>query len=74
MPGAPEHLLDQTGPAPVIFRKFAPPENIAEILRSVFAPWLDDARMTNLRFGDESRVRGKANGRDSRNDHPRIDL
>jgi len=74
MSATPERAPDQVGPDLVIFRKFAPPENIAEILRSVFAPWLDDARMTNLRFGDESRARGKANGRDSRNDHPRIDF
>jgi hypothetical protein len=74
MSATPERALDQVSPGLVIFRKFAPPENFAELLRSVFAPWLDDARMTNLRFGDESHARGKANGRDSRNDHPRIDF
>jgi hypothetical protein len=74
MPAIPERVLDRVGPDLVIVRRFDPPEDLVEILRSIFAPWVDDARMTSLRLGDESRARGKASGRDSRNDHPRIDF
>lgn len=74
MPTTPERALDQVGPGLVVVRRFDPPENMVEILRRVFAPWLDDARMKGLRSGDASRTRGKVNARGSRNHHPRIDL
>lgn len=74
MPATPERALDQVSPGLVIVRRFDPPENMVEILRPVFAPWLDGARMTGLRSGDASRTRGKVNARGSRDHHPRIDF
>jgi hypothetical protein len=74
MPATPERCRYQADATLVIVRRFDPPEKMVEILRPVFAPWLDGAKMTTLRSGDASRTRGKVNARGSRNYHPRFDF